>query len=114
MEFLKCSESENDKCLPIWIENLNVEIFNNVVSTKDVYMHPSETQNMGSFDISDDGVKVKHKVPNHEMKGFKIIILPCMSSDFNILKLSPLDIFWTKYSNHNLYFIFYKQIFKIH
>ena len=65
--------AKNVECLKKNVENLNVEIFNNVVSTKDVYMHPSETQNMGSFDISDDGVKVKHKVPNHEMKGFKIL-----------------------------------------
>lgn len=79
--------AKNVECLRKNVENINVEIYNNVVGSKDVYMSPAENENMGSFDISEEGVKVKHKIPDHKMSGFKIIILPCMSSDFNILKL---------------------------
>tara|TARA_B100000029_G_C17474195_1_gene923041 strand:+ start:297 stop:989 length:693 start_codon:yes stop_codon:yes gene_type:complete len=85
------SES-NIECLTENVKEFEVELFNKVVADHDLYMRPVETYNHGSydrflFDTDFSGSFVSHEIPCHELKGSKIIILPCMSTDFDILKL---------------------------
>lgn len=82
----------NVQCLKRNIETFlgecDVEIYNNIVSSRHMYMEPAEKFNEGSFDTTFYSEEfVKHKIPNHDLKGMKVIILPCMSTDFEILKL---------------------------
>ena len=81
--------SNNIQCLKKNIGDIDVEIYNNVVASYDAYMRPAENNNHGSFDMFGDSIGkfVGHKIPDHELNGAKIIILPCMSTDFEILKL---------------------------
>lgn len=80
---------DNVECLIHNIGVIDVEIYNNVVASYDAYMRPVENNNHGSFDMFGDSIGkfVDHKIPDHELNGAKIIILPCMSTDFEILKL---------------------------
>lgn len=68
----------------------DITFYNYAVGNKQqCYMKPNETGNLGSFDITQqrDGELVEFKIPDHEIKDFGILIMPCMSLDFEILKL---------------------------
>ena len=76
------------KNINTFLGDCDVEIYNNIVSDHHKYMEISEEFNEGSFDTTFYSKDfIKNKIPNHDLKGIKIIILPCMSTDFEILKL---------------------------
>jgi hypothetical protein len=83
--------SNNVKCLKkniyTFLGDCDIKIYNNIVHDQNTYMNPVEIFNEGSFDIFYCGEFVRSKIPGHDLKGIKIIILPCMSTDFEILKL---------------------------
>ena len=103
LEHLKNKISElgpvNDEDIDKLVQKLpeNLEEYtseNDLISVHYRYLENYITQNKkvvnseGSFDtIFYSKDFIKNKIPNHDLKGIKIIILPCMSTDFEILKL---------------------------
>lgn len=84
----------------IYSDKIKIDIFNYAVATcvgDELKMSFNDQNNSGSFDYCEDGVAVKCKIPNHDLKGCAIIILPCMSFDFEIMKTLS-----TMYFNQNI------------
>ena len=83
--------SNNVQCLKknikTFLGDCDIEIYNNLVSDHNSYMEVAERFNEGSFDTFYCGELVQSKIPDHDLKGIKVIILPCMSTDFEILHL---------------------------
>ena len=83
--------SKNIQCLKkninTFLDDCDIEIYNNIVSDHNSYMELAERFNEGSFDTFYCREFVLSKIPDHDLKGIKVIILPCMSTDFEILKL---------------------------
>ena len=83
--------SNNVQCLKknikTFLDDCDIEIYNNLVSDHNSYMEAAERFNEGSFDTFYCGKLVQSKIPDHDLKGIKVIILPCMSTDFEILQL---------------------------
>ena len=65
------------KNINTFLGDCDVEIYNNLVSDHHKYMDVSEEFNEGSFDTTFYSKDfIKNKIPNHDLKGIKIIILP--------------------------------------
>jgi hypothetical protein len=90
----------NVKKLIPYSSKIKIDIYNYAVATNDtdvLKMSFNNENNSGSFDYCEDGTIVKCKIPNHDLKECAIIILPCMSVDFEIMKTLS-----TMYFNQNI------------